>query len=179
MTKQRRNIRIGRKKYATICFTAMAGALLLLGVGSDGYDFGVDAVSGASKPIENNAGGLPETMQSLSGESLAAFVNLGNNVCFLATINGDGSPFAELIKPQYGPGQVLRFGASPGPTRENIDRSGLAFLTVFGVGHDDTGNRVRMGARLVLEVQDDAGAVKRQTKGVRAMAMTIVQVLPL
>ena len=162
-----------------ICFVLMTCVVLLPVSDCAGGDSGVDAVSGATKSVETEPGRLPATLQSLSGRSLADFVNGGNAVCLLATTNDNGSPFAERIEARFDSEQVLRFAANPGPTRENIDRNGLAFLSVFGVSYDDKGEKVLVGARLLLERRGDGGETKRKTKGMRSMLMTAVHVLPL
>ncbi len=162
-----------------ICFVLMTCVVLLPVSDCAGGDSGVDAVSGATKSVETEPGQLSATLQSLSGRSLADFVNGGNAVCLLATTNDDGSPFTERIEVRFDSEQVLRFAANLGPTRENIDKNGLAFLSVFGVAYDDTGKKVLMGARVLLEQRGDGGETKRKTKGMRSMLMSAVQVLPL
>jgi len=128
----------------------------------------VDAVSGATEQAYT-------TSMVVERGTLATWVNNEITGAILSTTNENGTPHATLIHPVLESDEVIRFALSRNQTRDNLDRTGQAFLTVYG---RRCGAKKPFGARLELHLVPVEGAGLK-TKGIRVMKMSIAQVLPL
>ncbi|PIE64416.1 MAG: hypothetical protein CSA26_08650 [Desulfobacterales bacterium] len=132
-----------------------------------------DAVSGASIPRKTGT-------VSLSGENLISFLGFGGAAYLLSTVNADGTPYVAPINPKLDTDGNLRFVSGLTQSRRNIDRTGKAVLTAYGIscGADDAGTH--LGARLMLTaIGEKVSPEKVKSFGLRTVTLRIDQVLPL
>nr|WP_319393877.1 hypothetical protein [uncultured Desulfobacter sp.] len=137
----------------------------------------VDAVSGATEL------GYNKTV-TVDSATLANWLSKHITGAVVGTVNPDGSPHATLIYPILESENIIRFALAHNQTRQNIDRTGQAFITVYakrcrpqpGAG----GTLCReFGERLILSQLKPATPKEQKTKGVRVTRMKITRVLPL
>lgn len=143
------------------------------GGGDDDTAQQIDGVSGATKPVSQQAFSL------ITPLDLQQFMAQSDTISLLATTNPDGTPLVAVISPTIDTIEakdMVLFAAAPGKTRDNIDRTGTAMLVVHG--SNCAGEQLR-GARLLLRQKIMSPSAQKKTKGLRSMQLYIEQFLPL
>lgn len=152
-----------------VCHSSDADVMAVPIDAVSGATMRIDAVSGATKPEFS-------TWESVDGEKLQIMVNDHNAAYILSTTNPDGTPYASVIFPEYVKDNTIKFALARNRTRENLDRSGSALLTVYSIDYR-TGTHA--GARVLLKGKESVNTKLSNSKGMRVVTMLIEDVQPL
>lgn len=113
---------------------------------------------------------------SLSGNLLLDTIRKKEAAFVLSTTNPDGSPNAAVFIPGVVSDSVLRFGLVKNQTRLNIERTGVAVLTVYRFMPEQPQGRQHNGARLRLRLINEPE--QNKNKGFKVIRMEIREILP-
>lgn len=133
----------------------------------------VDGISGATIPMKKGS-------LSLKGDSLVSLIEYGGAGYLLSTVSEDGIPFAAPIDPKIDKDGNIRITSTYNKTRENLDISGKAMLTVYAIncGGDNMG--MHLGGRLRLtRVGEQVSKSRIKSFGLRTIILHIEEELPL
>ncbi len=129
----------------------------------------MDAFTGASKKNYYSK-------TSITGDALQKVINSHEAAFVLSTTNPDNSPHAAVFIPAMASDSEVKFGLAENQTRQNIERTKKAVLTVYRFLPDETKKKRHQGARLILELDENKSDQKNTHK---MIIMKIQHVLPL
>ncbi len=158
-----------KKLYLGISVMVLIFAVLALCATSSFCDEDIDAVTTASKKFYY-------AKSSLTGEMLQELINSHHAAFVLSTTNPDNSPNAGFFIPEMPSNSTIKFGLANNQTRQNIERTKKAVLTVYKASPDADRKTRHQGARLILRLDEKKSKNKLTHK---MLIMEIVKVLPL
>ncbi len=129
----------------------------------------IDVFTGASKTRYYSK-------TALTGEALHKVINSHQAAFVVSTTNPDNSPHAAVFIPSMASDSEVKFGLAENQTRQNIERTRKAVLTVYRFLPGETEKNRHKGARLFLEL-DETQSVEKKTH--KMIIMEIRKVLPL
>ncbi len=113
---------------------------------------------------------------SLTGQALQEVINSHKAAFVLSTTNPDNSPNAGVFIPAMASDSIVKFGLADNQTRQNIQRTKKAVLTIYRFLPENSGKKRHQGARLILELMEKDQVNK---KSHHMLPMKIKKVLPL
>ncbi len=129
----------------------------------------IDVIASASKKYHYSK-------TSLTGKALQQVINAHQATFVLSTTNPDNSPNAGVFIPEMTSDSTVKFGLAENQTRQNIEKTKKAVLTVYKFLPEEIGKSSPQGARLILELIEEKSV---NQKSYNILEMKIKKVIPL